>query len=571
MDRSPGIKVTCASTLNFIRSFPQIKPQSLNITILINYFTMGIGKDFEELLGVLSECNPDALIIYDGERIIYANSKAAEFLGKEFKRGIEELMHPDYREALMDRIRRALKGEKTTPFEGIVLQQNGREIWMEIILESVTVGGRRAALICLKDLTEKKSAEKYREFFDHSLDIIVVTDLQGRFIEVNRAFEEALGYSRDEVIGKNFADLLGLNKEMAESIFKAYNRAFREKRDLKGLILEAKRRDGRKIIFEGNIRLLWERGRIVGFVGNYRDVTEKLELQERLKESEERYRKIFEHSPILIALVDENGVFIEANQAMIKSIGMEPFGKSHYELFSKEVADRRLENIRKAIEENKPVVFQDEREGRVFIINYVPVELRGKKVCMVIVEEITKLQKLNKLLREIIEVNQAIARIRDKEMLIKRVEEILSDYSAKIADVPQEGCFSISYEGNNYGYLCVRYSGEEEKVLLETLAKDIAFAIKTIEDEKKRLDLLNRLTENLKTFAFIVDRIRNPLAVISGLAETLVENEETRRKILEQVSRIVEIIQKIEIAWKKTEDLTGNEDEIFRYAEKIEE
>jgi hypothetical protein len=59
----------------------------------------------------------------------------------------------------------------------------------------------------------------------------------------------------------------------------------------------------------------------------------------------------------------------------------------------------------------------------------------------VITEEITRLQKLNKLLREIIEVNQAIARIRDKEMLIKKVEEILSDYSAKISDVPQEGCF----------------------------------------------------------------------------------------------------------------------------------
>jgi signal transduction histidine kinase len=112
------------------------------------------------------------------------------------------------------------------------------------------------------------------------------------------------------------------------------------------------------------------------------------------------------------------------------------------------------------------------------------------------------------------------------------------------------------------------YSGEEERTLLETLAKDIAFAIKTIEDEQKKLELLNRLMDNLKTFAFIVDRIRNPLAVISGLAEMLVENEETRRKILQQVDRIVEIIQKIEMAWKKTENLTGTEDDIFKNTER---
>lgn len=529
---------------------------------------MAIGKELEEVFRIIAECDPDAMIIYDGERVIYANSKAAEFLGKDFKREIRELMHPDYREALMERIKRALKGDETEPFEGLVLLPNGVEKWIEVTLKSVTIKDRPAVLICLRDLTDKKSAERYREFFDNSLDIIAVTDLQGRFVEVNRAFEETLGYSRDEVRGRNFAEFLGLNREMAESIFKAYNRAFREKRDLKGLILEAKRRDGRKIIFEGNIRLLWERGRIVGFVGNYRDVTEKLELQERLKESEERYKKIFEHSPILIALVDENGIFVEANQAMIKSIGVKPIGKSHHDLFSKEVADKRLQNIRKAIWENKPVVFQDEREGRIFINNYVPVELGGKRVCLVIAEEITRLQKLNKLLREIIEVNQAIARIRDKEMLIKKVEEILSDYSAKISDVPQEGCFSISYSGNDYGYLCVMYSGEEERTLLETLAKDIAFAIKTIEDEQKKLELLNRLMDNLKTFAFIVDRIRNPLAVISGLAETFVENEETRRKILQQVDRIVEIIQKIEMAWKKTENLTGTEDDIFKNTER---
>jgi PAS domain S-box-containing protein len=96
---------------------------------------MATGKELEEVFRIIAECNPDAMIIYDGERVIYANSKAAEFLGKDFKREIRELMRPDYREALMERIKRALKGDETEPFEGLVLLPNGVEKWIEVTLK----------------------------------------------------------------------------------------------------------------------------------------------------------------------------------------------------------------------------------------------------------------------------------------------------------------------------------------------------------------------------------------------------------------------------------------------------
>ncbi|MEM1672224.1 MAG: PAS domain-containing protein [Archaeoglobaceae archaeon] len=146
---------------------------------------------------------------------------------------------------------------------------------------------------------------------------------------------------------------------------------------------------------------------------------------------------MFENSPALIALLNEDGIFIEANQAMIRSIGMNPVGKSHYDLFPREVAERRSSYLKMAIEENKMVVFQDERENRFFFNQYIPIELEGKKHCLIISQEITEILKLNELLREVIEVHEAINKIKDPEMLIAKVEEILSGYSAKISDTPE--------------------------------------------------------------------------------------------------------------------------------------
>lgn len=332
-----------------------------------------------ELFKLIIERIQEPIIVHDMDRILYANPKAKEIFSDALNRSLVDLIPPNFRSVVFQSMEMVLKGERVEPIEVPLKIPDLKEVWVEMLPSLVAFEGKPAILLVLRDLTKKKRAEeKYKEFFENSLDIIVVTDLEGKYVEVNRAFEETFGYTREEIVGRNFAEILRLQKETAEEIFKSYNRAFREKRDLRGLVFEVKRKDGRKIVVEGNVRLLWEGGRIVGFVGNYRDITDRVKLEKKLKESEERYRVIFENSPIQIALVDENGVFIEANPTMVKSIGVEPIGKSYHDLFSKEVAERRIQNLRKAIEKNEVLVFEDEREGRSFVTHYVPIKLEGK-------------------------------------------------------------------------------------------------------------------------------------------------------------------------------------------------
>ncbi|MCS7143723.1 MAG: PAS domain S-box protein [Archaeoglobaceae archaeon] len=508
------------------------------------------------------------IIIFDVNGVLYTNPKAKEYFGSELSK-IEVLLdflYPYTREKALEKIHKVLRGMKVEPSEELFVMPDGRKLWFESNFSLLNFKGKEAILLTLRDITEKKKFEekleesnkRYKEFFDNSLDIIAVTDLKGNFVEVNKAFEDAFGYTKEEVKGKNFAEVLKLGKEVAEEIFKSYNKAFREKRDLIGLVFEVKRRDGREIIVEGNIRLIREGSNVLGFIGNYRDVTDRIKLEKKLKESEERYRKIFENSPSLIALVDKSGIFIEANQAMVESIGENPVGKSHYDLFSKEVAERRINNMKKAIEEDKIISFQDEREGGFFFNQYIPIELEGKKHCLIIAQEITELLRLNNLLRGIALIGETLAIVRDREKLKESVEKILSDYSAKISEKPEGIYFPITYGEKNYGYLCVKSAGEEERRLLKTLADDLALVFKSIEDEERKQELYERLSENIRTIAYLIDGIRNPLAVMLAYVEMLIEDEKAKERVFQQIDRILRIMRELDVSWIRSEELTSS-------------
>uniref|UniRef100_A0A7C3RDT5 Signal transduction histidine kinase dimerisation/phosphoacceptor domain-containing protein n=1 Tax=Archaeoglobus fulgidus TaxID=2234 RepID=A0A7C3RDT5_ARCFL len=100
---------------------------------------------------------------------------------------------------------------------------------------------------------------------------------------------------------------------------------------------------------------------------------------------------------------------------------------------------------------------------------------------------------------------------------------------------------------------------EEMEPLLMTLTDNIAFAFKSMEDEEKREEMFKQLVENIKTIAYLVDRIRNPLAAIRGFTEIYIEDEEVRSKIFEQIERIVEIVRNLDISWSESERIAGFE------------
>jgi PAS domain S-box-containing protein len=262
-----------------------------------------------------------------------------------------------------------------------------------------------------RDITERKKAEealrqseeRYRTMLEEMEEGYYEVDLAGTFTFVNDAMCRILGYSRDELIGMNYK--IYTPKEDVKAISKAYNRVYRTSEPLKWCPMPEFRKDGTRIVAEDSVfPLRNEKGEVIGFRGISRDVTERRKTEERLKESEQKYRLLFETSLDYIVQMDREGRYLAANPATAKSLGVpldELVGKTIFEVQPQEVAQRRLEMVRKALDEWQPQIFEDERAGRYFNHIYIPTKISDQKEAVqMIARDITERRKMEEALRQ---------------------------------------------------------------------------------------------------------------------------------------------------------------------------
>ncbi|UCG57307.1 MAG: PAS domain S-box protein [Phycisphaerales bacterium] len=140
-----------------------------------------------------------------------------------------------------------------------------------------------------------------------------------------------------------------------------------------------------------------ERGKAIECVGYLTDITGRKRTEEELMRSENNYRMLFENSPDPIAKLDEKWRLVAVNPAMARSVGLpmeEMIGKTAYDLISKDVADKRTTQMKKAVRERRPQFFEDERDGRHFHHVFVPVaEPGGRTTIQIIARDITAVKK----------------------------------------------------------------------------------------------------------------------------------------------------------------------------------
>ncbi len=466
-----------------------------------------------------------------------------------------------------------------------------------------------------KDL--KESEKKYRDLWENANDILYIHDLDGNFIEVNKAGRRIFGYSVEEIKGLNIKDVID-EMYLSKAIEKIKEKVLAGKHTEPYELL-CKTKDGKPIWVEVKSRPIFEDGRVVAVQGIASDITKRVEMERKLRESEEKYRKIFENSPNIIAVVNEDGVFVEANPSMAKSLGTNPINKTFYDVLPKEIAEERLEYVRKALKENRILTLQDARGGRYFINNFLPIELPGGKYCLIISQEVTEIKRLNMLLNAINNISKLMLHEKDKQKFLRKVcEELasLEDFSpvticlvedGKIIPVVVSGerkevlerqkeckvikeavkCKSMVVKSEETCDICeikrdefkqvlsipmvvdnevkgvvtlyVTTDGiiKEEMELLERLANDLAFALKAIELDELKRRAHKQIEKNIEEFAILVDHIRNPLAAISLFAELKVQelDKELAENIIKQVKRIEDVIKRLDEGWLESENI----------------
>src|SRR5574341_1553569 len=244
-----------------------------------------------------------------------------------------------------ERVRRSLAGERLPKlFELAALRKDGTVVplegWARFILD------RRnrptAHLGVYRDVSERQQAEaalrvseeRYRAVFERATDAIATFDLEGRFTSANPALERLTGFGPDELPGLHYTRMLTPASAVAAE--ERSRRALAGEKLSPIFEVEVLRKDGAIVPVEAHTRWIRDaQGGPVGFQGVYRDVTERRQVQEALRESEERYRKLFENANDPIATLSLEGITLSVNRALERSFGYarEQLIGSHYAKF----------------------------------------------------------------------------------------------------------------------------------------------------------------------------------------------------------------------------------------------
>ena len=247
-----------------------------------------------------------------------------------------------------------------------------------------------------------------RSLFEMSPDGIIVLNLKGIIVSCNPAALKMFGYSKEELIGNHF-DKLGKNKK---SDIPKYSEIFASA--VKGNAIEPfelkmYHKNGTSFWTEIHINLLKENGEKIGIQANIRDITKRKNVEERLKTSKEKYAALVEAVPDIAACIDFEGTFLFMNQRSAGQLGGTPedfIGKKIWDVFPKEIADRQIEGIRRAISSKKgfeieaaSVIHGDKRW---YTTKIEPIEDSDGKISsvLVIAADITKRKIAEEKLKE---------------------------------------------------------------------------------------------------------------------------------------------------------------------------
>jgi len=238
----------------------------------------------------------------------------------EIPRAIEgwiELIHPDDLEQLDDSVERHRTSTEPIYEEYKIRHKDGRwRHWVDRGMPVLDEEGKPCKWIgaCI-DVTERVHAEERSRLLSSSVEQstegIAVSDLEGNLLFVNNAFAAMHGYTPEELVGRHLS--IFHTKEQIPPV-EAANRQIRETGEFSDDIWHV-RRDGTVFpTLMHNSLLRDETGDPIGMIGTLRDITERVRTEQALRDSESKFRSIFDLSPQAITLTDlDTGSFIDVN------------------------------------------------------------------------------------------------------------------------------------------------------------------------------------------------------------------------------------------------------------------
>ncbi|MDH5705761.1 MAG: PAS domain S-box protein [Candidatus Aminicenantes bacterium] len=139
----------------------------------------------------------------------------------------------------------------------------------------------------------KESEERYKALFNRSMSYIFLHDINGQFLDANKAALKALGYKREDIPSLKFTSML--DESQLPQALKTLEEIIRTGRQKKPSEYRLRRQDGRYIWVETEGSLIYKEGKPCAIQGIARDITERRRTEEALRESKEQLRNLAAH------------------------------------------------------------------------------------------------------------------------------------------------------------------------------------------------------------------------------------------------------------------------------------
>jgi PAS domain S-box-containing protein len=260
------------------------------------------------------------------------NLAAARFLGMERKYLVNKpfplFVEPEFRDVFYLHGQEVLRSTAKRTCELVLKRKDGTTFDAQMESIATQAGGSRAIRSVLTDITERKRAEQklqkseewLRQFFSSIPDYCYLVSPEGKIIDANNAVLEALGYTREELIGRPIETIYAPgSQEKKRRLFNQWLKTGVVRNE--EMTIRTKGGEERTVLLNtGSMR--GRDGRIMHSTSIQTDITERKASEQAVKESEERFRLFFEQNNAGMLLTDpDSGALIDANPAAAKFYG----------------------------------------------------------------------------------------------------------------------------------------------------------------------------------------------------------------------------------------------------------